>query len=78
MLHKNIVHPFLRSLIEWENFVAFIITEECTSCGACAVECPAEAIVEKDDKYVISENCEECGTCVDVCFLEAIKEIPEL
>ncbi|HPB81617.1 MAG TPA: 4Fe-4S binding protein [Spirochaetota bacterium] len=56
--------------------MAFKITEDCTSCGTCAGECPAEAISEGDDIYVIDQDaCTECGTCVDVCPAEAIIEV---
>ena len=29
--------------------MAYKITDECISCGACAAVCPAECIVEGDD-----------------------------
>ena len=32
--------------------MAYVITDECVSCGTCAGECPVEAISEGDDKYV--------------------------
>ena len=33
--------------------MAYVITDECVSCGTCAGECPVEAISEGDGKYVI-------------------------
>jgi ferredoxin len=55
--------------------MAHIITDECISCGACAPDCPAEAISEGEVKYVIdAEKCTDCGTCVELCPVEAIKE----
>ena len=33
--------------------MAYKITDECISCGACAEECPVSAISEGDDQYVI-------------------------
>ena len=33
--------------------MAYVITDECVSCGTCAGECPVEAISEGDSKYVI-------------------------
>ena len=33
--------------------MAYVINDECISCGVCADECPVEAISEGDDKYVI-------------------------
>lgn len=48
--------------------MAYKITDECIACGACASECPVEAISEGDDKYVIDEDlCIECGACASTC-----------
>ena len=55
--------------------MAYVITDECVSCGTCAVECPVEAISEGDSKYVIdADTCVDCGTCASVCPTEAIVE----
>ena len=51
--------------------MAYVITDECVSCGTC----PVEAISEGDSKYVIdADTCVECGTCASVCPTEAIVE----
>ena len=52
-----------------EVFVmAFKITDDCISCGACAANCPVECIKEGDGKYEIdAEQCLSCGTCADTC-----------
>ena len=48
--------------------MAYKITDACISCGACAAECPQEAIAEGDGKYVIdTDKCIECGVCADTC-----------
>ncbi len=53
--------------------MAYVISDECISCGACESVCPAEAISEGDEKYIIDPNaCTDCGTCVDECPSEAI------
>ncbi|MGC9363034.1 MAG: DUF362 domain-containing protein [Fidelibacterota bacterium] len=53
--------------------MAYKITEDCISCGACESECPEGAISEGDTIYVInSDKCTDCGSCVEVCPSEAI------
>ena len=55
--------------------MAYKITDDCVSCGACAEECPVESIKEGDGKFEIDENtCTGCGTCASVCPTEAIVE----
>jgi ferredoxin len=54
--------------------MAYKITEECISCGACEPECANEAISEGKEIYVIDPaKCTECvgnyesPKCVEVC-----------
>jgi ferredoxin len=55
--------------------MAYIISDECISCGACAPECPVEAISEGDGKYVIDADlCTSCGSCAGVCPVGAPAE----
>ena len=55
--------------------MAYVISDECVACGACAAECPAEAISEGDEMYVIDADvCVDCGSCADNCPVEAIVE----
>jgi len=55
--------------------MAYVIGDSCVSCGACAAQCPVEAISEGADKYVIdADACIDCGGCADVCPAEAITE----
>lgn len=52
--------------------MSYKINENCIACGACAAECPVEAISEGDGKYEIDpEKCIECGACAGVCPVEA-------
>ncbi len=53
--------------------MAFVITDDCLSCGSCAAQCPAEAIVSGELHYEIDpEKCLECGSCAAQCPAEAI------
>lgn len=52
--------------------MAYQITDDCISCGACVAECPVDAISEGADKYVIdADKCIDCGACADVCPVDA-------
>jgi NAD-dependent dihydropyrimidine dehydrogenase PreA subunit len=54
--------------------MAYVITDECVSCGSCADACPNDCITEGDDKYVINaDECLDCGSCADECPNDAIK-----
>ena len=48
--------------------MAYKISDECISCGACAAECPVSAISEGDGKFQIdADTCIECGACAETC-----------
>ena len=52
--------------------MAYVINEDCISCGACQPECPVDAISEGDGKFVIdAEKCIDCGSCAAVCPVSA-------
>lgn len=52
--------------------MAYKITDACIACGACAAECPVNAIAEGDGKFEINpDECIECGACAGVCPVEA-------
>lgn len=63
--------------------MAYMITDDCTCCGACESECPNEAISEGDETYVIDPNkCTECvgefeeSQCAEICPVEACQPDP--
>ena len=54
---------------------AYVISDECIACGACAEECPVSAISEGDGKFNIDpELCVSCGACAGVCPVGAPSE----
>ena len=58
------------------NIMAFVITDECLSCGSCAAQCPAEAINMGELHYEIDQSkCLECGSCAAQCPAEAIENV---
>jgi ferredoxin len=55
--------------------VAYVISDECTACGACMAVCPVEAISEGEEKYSINpDTCTDCGLCADECPFDAISQ----
>lgn len=58
--------------------MAYKITDECISCGACEAECKNNAISEGEELYVIdTDKCTECAgwfespKCAEVCPVDA-------
>ena len=54
--------------------MAYVIGNDCISCGACAAQCPVNAIAEGDGKYEIDgDACIECGACAGGCPVGTIE-----
>ncbi len=58
--------------------MAYKITDDCISCGACESECPNQAISEGDTTYKIDPaKCSECvganpsSKCAEVCPVDS-------
>lgn len=48
--------------------MAYKIEDTCISCGACATECPVNAIEQGDTIFVVdADTCIDCGNCANVC-----------
>jgi len=55
--------------------MAYVIGDECISCGSCQGECPVGAIAEGDGKFEIDAGtCIDCGTCAGGCPVGAISQ----
>ncbi len=55
--------------------MAFVISDQCVSCGACANQCPVGAISQGDGKFEIDKDvCISCGACAAQCPVSAISE----
>jgi len=64
--------------------MAYKITDDCISCGACEAECKNEAISEGENSYIIDpDKCTECvgnnsePQCAEVCPVGAPVPDPE-
>lgn len=63
--------------------MAYKITDECISCGACEPECPNQAITEGEIIYVIDpDKCTECigsfdaSKCAEICPVDSCEPDP--
>ena len=55
--------------------MAYVISGDCISCGACADGCPVSAISEGDGVRVIDAGtCIDCGACAGVCPTDVISQ----
>jgi len=55
--------------------MAYKISSDCISCGACIGECPSDAISAGDSQYEINADvCIDCGVCAGSCPVDAISE----
>ena len=53
--------------------MAYVISDECVSCGTREAECPVGAIAQGEEHYEIdADACLDCGTCAGVCPTGAI------
>ncbi len=64
--------------------MAYKITDECISCGACEAECPHEAISEGETIFDIDpDKCTECvgshesSKCAEICPVDCCIPDPD-
>ncbi len=77
-LYPFYITMFIDKLVSYnkeDKVMAYAIGDACVACGACAAQCPVEAISMGDGKYEIdADKCIECGACADQCPVGAIAE----
>ncbi len=56
--------------------MSYVVTADCTACGACLLTCPEHAIVAGLPLRVRDDRCTSCGECVEVCPADAVHEVP--
>ena len=56
--------------------MSYVVTADCTACGACLLTCPEHAIVVGLPLRVRDDRCTSCGECVEVCPADAVLELP--
>ena len=55
--------------------MAYAINDSCVNCGACAAECPVNAISQGDTQFIIdADTCIDCGNCANVCPVGALTQ----
>ena len=55
--------------------MAYVISDQCISCGSCEGGCPVGAISAGDGKFEINpDSCISCGACDGQCPVGAISE----
>ncbi len=55
--------------------LAYVISSDCVSCGACESACPVSAISQGDEHFEIDAGtCIDCGSCADTCPTGAISQ----
>jgi NAD-dependent dihydropyrimidine dehydrogenase PreA subunit len=71
-LVHSLAYPRFTSRVH-EDDRKFTVSESCTSCGTCAVICPADNIELIKGKPVWKHHCELCCGCIHICPVGAIQ-----
>ena len=74
---KRLPRQLIKRLLRRIYTMAYVINDDCISCGACAAGCPVEAISEGASHYEINADvCVDCGACASVCH-QMVFNVPE-
>ncbi len=63
----------MRSRMHRLEGLSITVDSSCDSCGKCAEQCFAQAIVMGREGAYITDDCKGCGLCVDICPHNSIK-----
>jgi uncharacterized pyridoxamine 5'-phosphate oxidase family protein/NAD-dependent dihydropyrimidine dehydrogenase PreA subunit len=53
----------------------YVITEQCTGCGACEKNCPQKCITPGTIFEIQQEHCLHCGNCFEHCPVHAVERL---
>lgn len=69
------VTPLAPSALAPSVVPPYVVTQDCTACGACLLTCPEHAIVVGIPLTVRADRCTSCGECVEICPVDAFLEL---
>jgi pyruvate ferredoxin oxidoreductase delta subunit len=62
----------------WRSERPVLDTDRCSHCGLCALYCPTQCMVDKEEYFLPSlDYCKGCGICSRECPQDAIAMLPE-
>lgn len=55
--------------------MAYQVNTDCIACGACSVQCPAQAVTVADRAVIDPGKCVDCGICAGICPVNAPRRV---